>query len=154
MKSGCTPTYLPFWISFILGSSEKCDFETDLCKPLHEVSLHSGWIRRNGNSGVGPPYSDHNGNDTGKSSCLHWRNHRLLHVIHFCIICLSWYFLDNLLGSDALFSKIKQKPGHQSFLGAYDQSIIEFWGAWGGWRSGWREEGGRKQFPALDVLGE
>uniref|UniRef100_A0A669QU29 MAM and LDL receptor class A domain containing 1 n=1 Tax=Phasianus colchicus TaxID=9054 RepID=A0A669QU29_PHACC len=26
--------------------------------------LHSGWIRRNGNSGVGPPYSDHNGNDT------------------------------------------------------------------------------------------
>nr|AGN95663.1 Diet1 [Gallus gallus] len=46
------------------GSSEKCDFETDLCKPLHEVSLHSGWIRRNGNSGVGPPYSDHNGNDT------------------------------------------------------------------------------------------
>uniref|UniRef100_A0A669QU01 MAM and LDL receptor class A domain containing 1 n=1 Tax=Phasianus colchicus TaxID=9054 RepID=A0A669QU01_PHACC len=46
------------------GSSEKCDFETDLCKPLQEVSLHSGWIRRNGNSGVGPPYSDHNGNDT------------------------------------------------------------------------------------------
>uniref|UniRef100_A0A669R080 MAM and LDL receptor class A domain containing 1 n=1 Tax=Phasianus colchicus TaxID=9054 RepID=A0A669R080_PHACC len=45
-------------------SSEKCDFETDLCKPLQEVSLHSGWIRRNGNSGVGPPYSDHNGNDT------------------------------------------------------------------------------------------
>ncbi|OXB84680.1 UNVERIFIED_CONTAM: hypothetical protein H355_001157, partial [Colinus virginianus] len=47
--------------------SEKCDFETDLCKPLREVSLHPGWIRRNGNSGVGPPYSDHNGNYTSFS---------------------------------------------------------------------------------------
>ncbi|NXC40755.1 MALR1 protein, partial [Penelope pileata] len=45
-------------------SCEKCDFETDLCNAFHEVSLHPGWIRRNGRSGVGPPYSDHSGNDT------------------------------------------------------------------------------------------
>ncbi|XP_015708985.1 MAM and LDL-receptor class A domain-containing protein 1 isoform X1 [Coturnix japonica] len=46
------------------GSFEKCDFETDLCKHLQVVNLNPGWIRRNGNSGVGPPYSDHNGNDS------------------------------------------------------------------------------------------
>ncbi|KFO74787.1 hypothetical protein N303_04159, partial [Cuculus canorus] len=44
--------------------SEKCDFETDLCKALHELNLQPGWIRRNGKSGMGPPYSDHNGNDS------------------------------------------------------------------------------------------
>lgn len=98
MRSGCTPTYLPFWISFNLGSSEKCDFETDLCKPLHEASFHPGWIRRNGNSGVGPPYSDHNGNDSSKNPCLHWRNHGLLQVIYFSIICLNYYFLDRTIG--------------------------------------------------------
>ncbi|NXI68161.1 MALR1 protein, partial [Anseranas semipalmata] len=46
------------------SSSEKCDFETDLCKAVPEENLQSGWIRRNGQSGVGPPYSDHSGNDT------------------------------------------------------------------------------------------
>ncbi|NXK55243.1 MALR1 protein, partial [Chauna torquata] len=46
------------------SSSEKCDFESDLCKALHELNLQPGWIRRNGRSGVGPPYSDHSGNDT------------------------------------------------------------------------------------------
>ncbi|NXL89747.1 MALR1 protein, partial [Alectura lathami] len=47
------------------GSSlEKCDFETDLCQALQEVNLHPGWIRRNGRSGAGPPYSDRSGNDT------------------------------------------------------------------------------------------
>ncbi|KAF1516632.1 MAM and LDL-receptor class A domain-containing protein 1, partial [Eudyptes sclateri] len=45
-------------------SCEKCDFETDLCKALHESNLQPGWIRRNGRSGMGPPYSDHNGNDS------------------------------------------------------------------------------------------
>ncbi|NXE21155.1 MALR1 protein, partial [Ardeotis kori] len=50
---------------FDLGfSCEKCDFETDLCKPLHELNLQPGWIRRNGRSAMGPPYSDHNGNDS------------------------------------------------------------------------------------------
>ncbi|NXY43668.1 MALR1 protein, partial [Ceuthmochares aereus] len=41
-----------------------CDFESDLCKALHELNLQHGWIRRNGQSGMGPPYSDHNGNDS------------------------------------------------------------------------------------------
>ncbi|KFV12395.1 hypothetical protein N340_00951, partial [Tauraco erythrolophus] len=46
------------------SSGEKCDFETDLCKALHELHLQSQWIRRNGQSGMGPPYSDRNGNDS------------------------------------------------------------------------------------------
>ncbi|XP_009328881.1 PREDICTED: MAM and LDL-receptor class A domain-containing protein 1 [Pygoscelis adeliae] len=46
------------------SSCEKCDFETNLCKALHESNLQPGWIRRNGRSGMGPPYSDHNGNDS------------------------------------------------------------------------------------------
>ncbi|NXV11561.1 MALR1 protein, partial [Cepphus grylle] len=41
-----------------------CDFETDLCKALPELNLQPGWIRRNGQSGMGPPYSDHSGNDS------------------------------------------------------------------------------------------
>ncbi|NWV45158.1 MALR1 protein, partial [Daphoenositta chrysoptera] len=48
------------------GSSwDKCDFETNLCKALPEFNLHPGWIRRNGQSGMGPPYSDHSGNENG-----------------------------------------------------------------------------------------
>ncbi|NWS56623.1 MALR1 protein, partial [Chunga burmeisteri] len=46
------------------SSGEKCDFETDLCKALYELNLQPGWIRRNGQSGIGPPYFDHNGNDS------------------------------------------------------------------------------------------
>ncbi|NWX97033.1 MALR1 protein, partial [Nothoprocta ornata] len=46
------------------SSSEKCDFETDLCRTFPELNLKPGWIRRNGRSGLGPPYSDHTGNDT------------------------------------------------------------------------------------------
>ncbi|NXG56607.1 MALR1 protein, partial [Hemiprocne comata] len=50
---------------FNSGSSlEKCDFETDVCKALHQQNLQPGWIRRNGRSGIGPPYSDHNGDDS------------------------------------------------------------------------------------------
>ncbi|NXX80319.1 MALR1 protein, partial [Urocolius indicus] len=45
-------------------SSEKCDFETDLCKALNEVNLQPGWMRRNGRSGMGPPYFDHKRNDS------------------------------------------------------------------------------------------
>ncbi|NWI87864.1 MALR1 protein, partial [Pitta sordida] len=44
------------------SSCDKCDFETNLCKAFHELNLQTGWIRRNGQSGIGPPYSDHNGN--------------------------------------------------------------------------------------------
>ncbi|NWR44104.1 MALR1 protein, partial [Regulus satrapa] len=47
------------------GSSwNNCDFETNLCKVLPDFSLQPGWIRRNGHSGMGPPYSDHNGNES------------------------------------------------------------------------------------------
>uniref|UniRef100_A0A803V093 MAM and LDL receptor class A domain containing 1 n=1 Tax=Ficedula albicollis TaxID=59894 RepID=A0A803V093_FICAL len=47
------------------GSSwNSCDFETSLCKVLPEFNLQPGWIRRNGRSGMGPPYSDHNGNES------------------------------------------------------------------------------------------
>ncbi|NXV72967.1 MALR1 protein, partial [Atlantisia rogersi] len=46
------------------SSWKKCDFETDLCKALHELNLQPGWIRKNGRSGMGPPYSDHNGSDS------------------------------------------------------------------------------------------
>ncbi|KGL95018.1 hypothetical protein N301_01550, partial [Charadrius vociferus] len=46
------------------SSCEKCDFETDLCKALHDLNLQPGWIRRNGLSGTRPPYSDHSGNDS------------------------------------------------------------------------------------------
>ncbi|NXG14009.1 MALR1 protein, partial [Grallaria varia] len=45
-------------------SGGKCDFETNQCKALHEFNLQPGWIRRNGLSGIGPPYSDHNGNES------------------------------------------------------------------------------------------
>uniref|UniRef100_A0A8C3C7D9 MAM and LDL receptor class A domain containing 1 n=1 Tax=Cairina moschata TaxID=8855 RepID=A0A8C3C7D9_CAIMO len=52
-------------ICLSLGSpGENCDFENDLCKALQEENLQLGWIRRNGQSSVGPPYSDHSGNDT------------------------------------------------------------------------------------------
>ncbi|KFV80626.1 hypothetical protein N308_12490, partial [Struthio camelus australis] len=46
------------------SSCEKCDFETDMCKIFPELNLQPGWIRRNGRSGMGSPYSDHTGNDT------------------------------------------------------------------------------------------
>uniref|UniRef100_A0A8C3PNX2 MAM and LDL receptor class A domain containing 1 n=1 Tax=Calidris pygmaea TaxID=425635 RepID=A0A8C3PNX2_9CHAR len=46
------------------SSCEKCDFETDQCKALQELNLQPGWIQRNGRSGMGPPYSDHSGNDS------------------------------------------------------------------------------------------
>ncbi|XP_074753596.1 MAM and LDL-receptor class A domain-containing protein 1 [Athene noctua] len=46
------------------SSCEKCDFETGLCKALNKLNLQPGWIRRNGLSVMGPPYSDHNGNDS------------------------------------------------------------------------------------------
>ncbi|XP_061208193.1 MAM and LDL-receptor class A domain-containing protein 1 [Neopsephotus bourkii] len=46
------------------SSSFKCDFESDLCKALRELNSQPGWIRRNGLSSVGPPYSDHSGNDS------------------------------------------------------------------------------------------
>ncbi|XP_063032459.1 MAM and LDL-receptor class A domain-containing protein 1 [Melospiza melodia melodia] len=47
------------------GSSwNKCDFESNPCKVLPEFNLQPGWIRRNGRSGMGPPYSDHNGNES------------------------------------------------------------------------------------------
>ncbi|NXE48056.1 MALR1 protein, partial [Casuarius casuarius] len=46
------------------SSCENCDFETDLCKVFPELKLQPGWIRRNGQSGMGSPYSDHTGNDT------------------------------------------------------------------------------------------
>uniref|UniRef100_A0A674GFT9 MAM and LDL receptor class A domain containing 1 n=1 Tax=Taeniopygia guttata TaxID=59729 RepID=A0A674GFT9_TAEGU len=47
------------------GSSwNNCDFETNLCKLLPEFNLQPGWIRRNGQSGMGPPYFDHNGNES------------------------------------------------------------------------------------------
>nr|XP_009936237.1 PREDICTED: MAM and LDL-receptor class A domain-containing protein 1 [Opisthocomus hoazin] len=45
------------------STCEKCDFETDLCKALRKLNLQSGWVRRNGRSGMGPPYSDQYGND-------------------------------------------------------------------------------------------
>ncbi|XP_027514472.1 MAM and LDL-receptor class A domain-containing protein 1 [Corapipo altera] len=45
-------------------SCDKCDFETNLCRALHEFNLQPGWIRRNGQSGIGPPYSDHSGNES------------------------------------------------------------------------------------------
>ncbi|XP_032927197.1 MAM and LDL-receptor class A domain-containing protein 1 [Catharus ustulatus] len=47
------------------GSSwNNCDFETNLCKVLPEFNLQPGWVRRNGQSGMGPPYLDHNGNES------------------------------------------------------------------------------------------
>ncbi|NWS19384.1 MALR1 protein, partial [Pachyramphus minor] len=45
-------------------SCDKCDFETNLCKVFHEFNLQPGWTRRNGQSGIGPPYSDHSGNES------------------------------------------------------------------------------------------
>ncbi|NXU54456.1 MALR1 protein, partial [Turnix velox] len=48
---------------FNSGSScKRCDFEMDLCEAFHELNSQPGWIRRNGQSGMGPPYSDHSGN--------------------------------------------------------------------------------------------
>ncbi|NXN10085.1 MALR1 protein, partial [Indicator maculatus] len=50
---------------FNSGSScAKCDFETDLCEALHELSSQPGWVRRKGQSVRSPPYFDHNGNDS------------------------------------------------------------------------------------------
>ncbi|XP_054245935.1 LOW QUALITY PROTEIN: MAM and LDL-receptor class A domain-containing protein 1 [Indicator indicator] len=46
------------------SSCAKCDFETDLCEALHELSFQPGWVRRKGQSGRSPPYFDHNGNDS------------------------------------------------------------------------------------------
>ncbi|KFQ35551.1 hypothetical protein N331_01057, partial [Merops nubicus] len=46
------------------SSSENCDFETDLCKALYELNSQPGWVRRNGRSRMGPPYSDHSGNNS------------------------------------------------------------------------------------------
>uniref|UniRef100_H0YSL1 MAM and LDL receptor class A domain containing 1 n=1 Tax=Taeniopygia guttata TaxID=59729 RepID=H0YSL1_TAEGU len=53
------------FVCFNSGSSwNNCDFETNLCKLLPEFNLQPGWIRRNGQSGMGPPYFDHNGNES------------------------------------------------------------------------------------------
>ncbi|NWV17695.1 MALR1 protein, partial [Origma solitaria] len=50
---------------FNTGSSwDKCDFESNLCKALPQFNLQPGWIRRNGQCGMGPPYSAHNGNES------------------------------------------------------------------------------------------
>ncbi|NWV69990.1 MALR1 protein, partial [Malurus elegans] len=46
------------------SSADKCGFETNLCKALAEFNLQPSWIRRNGQSGMKPPYSDHNGNES------------------------------------------------------------------------------------------
>ncbi|XP_066047695.1 MAM and LDL-receptor class A domain-containing protein 1 [Chamaea fasciata] len=46
------------------SSWNNCDFETNLCKVFPEFNLRAGWIRRNGQSGMGPPYSDPNGNES------------------------------------------------------------------------------------------
>ncbi|NXQ12722.1 MALR1 protein, partial [Peucedramus taeniatus] len=46
------------------SSGNNCDFETNLCKVLPEFNLQPGWVRRNGQSGMGPPYFDHNGNES------------------------------------------------------------------------------------------
>uniref|UniRef100_A0A8C3QSZ7 MAM and LDL receptor class A domain containing 1 n=1 Tax=Cyanoderma ruficeps TaxID=181631 RepID=A0A8C3QSZ7_9PASS len=53
------------FVLFNSGSSwNNCDFETNLCKVFPELDLQPGWIRRNGQSGMGQPYSDPNGNES------------------------------------------------------------------------------------------
>ncbi|XP_077160334.1 MAM and LDL-receptor class A domain-containing protein 1 [Paroedura picta] len=43
---------------------ERCDFENDCCYILGNGRLPSGWIRRNGLSIKGPPFFDHNRNNS------------------------------------------------------------------------------------------
>ncbi|XP_044084529.1 MAM and LDL-receptor class A domain-containing protein 1 [Neovison vison] len=40
---------------------ERCDFENGLCRMTRDQSLQVGWTRRNGMTGVSPPFYDHNG---------------------------------------------------------------------------------------------
>ncbi|XP_032736758.1 MAM and LDL-receptor class A domain-containing protein 1 [Lontra canadensis] len=41
---------------------ERCDFENGLCSMTRDQSLQLGWTRRNGMTGVSPPFYDHSGN--------------------------------------------------------------------------------------------
>lgn len=50
-----------------LGSNyERCDFEDGLCNMTQDRSLQFGWTKRNGMSGLSPPFYDHNGVKSGK----------------------------------------------------------------------------------------
>ncbi|VCX38313.1 unnamed protein product [Gulo gulo] len=40
---------------------ERCDFENGLCSMTQDQSLQFGWTRRNGMTGLSPPFYDHSG---------------------------------------------------------------------------------------------
>ncbi|XP_016068757.1 PREDICTED: MAM and LDL-receptor class A domain-containing protein 1-like [Miniopterus natalensis] len=40
---------------------ERCDFEDGLCNMTQDQSLQLGWTKRNGMTGLSPPFYDHNG---------------------------------------------------------------------------------------------
>lgn len=40
---------------------ERCDFEDGLCNMTQDQSLQLGWTKRNGMTGLSPPFHDHNG---------------------------------------------------------------------------------------------
>lgn len=42
-------------------SYERCDFEDGLCNMTQDQSLQLGWTKRNGMTGLSPPFYDHNG---------------------------------------------------------------------------------------------
>ncbi|XP_057354250.1 MAM and LDL-receptor class A domain-containing protein 1 [Manis pentadactyla] len=44
------------------SSYERCDFEDGLCSMTQDHILRLGWTKRNGMSGLSPPFYDHNGN--------------------------------------------------------------------------------------------
>lgn len=53
----------------LLGSNyERCDFEDGLCNMTQDQSLQLGWTKRNGMTGLSPPFYDHNGAISGKYS--------------------------------------------------------------------------------------
>ncbi|XP_004393042.1 PREDICTED: MAM and LDL-receptor class A domain-containing protein C10orf112-like [Odobenus rosmarus divergens] len=43
------------------SSYERCDFENGLCSMTQDQSLQLGWTKRNGMTGLSPPFYDHNG---------------------------------------------------------------------------------------------
>ncbi|KAG8515941.1 MAM and LDL-receptor class A domain-containing protein 1, partial [Galemys pyrenaicus] len=43
---------------------ERCDFEDELCSMTQDLNLQHGWTKRNGMTGLVPPFYDHNGDIT------------------------------------------------------------------------------------------
>ncbi|EHB12585.1 hypothetical protein GW7_18800 [Heterocephalus glaber] len=87
---------------------ERCDFEDGLCGMEQDQSLQLGWIKRNGMTGLSPPFHDHNGDVSAHflslvcrvnstSSALRSRVFLSTNDPHVCQITF-YYFVSHIAG--------------------------------------------------------